>query len=84
MINKIRSSSASPLSCIIHKFKKDFHNSYSNELGSPQDLSLQCYFWALHARLVGALSLQYTGCCGLFSTTVRGTLLISAKCKLLQ
>ncbi|KAL2521056.1 Uncharacterized protein Fot_24979 [Forsythia ovata] len=34
-----------------------------HELDSTQDLSLQCYFRPLHAGLVGALPLQYTGYC---------------------
>ena len=28
-------------------------------MGSAEDLSLQCHFWTLYVRLVGALSLQY-------------------------
>ncbi|KAK7319141.1 hypothetical protein RJT34_03859 [Clitoria ternatea] len=33
------------------------------ELGSTQDLPLQCDFWALYVRLVGALYFQYFGDC---------------------
>ncbi|KAK7359487.1 hypothetical protein VNO77_01447 [Canavalia gladiata] len=33
------------------------------ELGSAQDLPLQCDFWALYVGLVGALYFQYFGDC---------------------
>ncbi|CAL5326349.1 unnamed protein product [Camellia sinensis] len=41
----------------------DISKSRNYELGSAQDLSLQRHFRTLHVRLVGALSLQYSGGC---------------------
>ncbi|CAL5373134.1 unnamed protein product [Camellia sinensis] len=49
---------------------RDLENSSSDipkirnyELGSAQDLSLQRHFRTLYVRLMGALSLQYSGGC---------------------
>ncbi|XP_074318212.1 uncharacterized protein LOC141655007 [Silene latifolia] len=35
----------------------------NHELAATEDFPLQCHFWTLYARLVGALSFQYTDHC---------------------
>lgn len=48
----------------------------SYELGSAQDLSLQCNFWPLHVGLVGALSFQYP----LLDPSLKGSDLLDRPC----